>query len=766
VRGLCLCITSQFRDINFSYVYATLELGKGENPELNIASQENELFGINLLKLDRESVVLSMVKAWLPEVYCSLSSCKGICLGRDGTYSIFSTMCGVEEKWEILASYIRNIIKNKSGQPKESNRIHTATPGLPKGSNSYGNRAIVVPEITVNAVNIWGRVAAKSAFSYRNYSTGRATDLESNVMKKLQDLHLRSSKFPNESIDRNLYKLLCDTEILVIAYNKLKSKPGQMTPGVNPETLDGMSLEVLNEIVERIQDETFQFKPARRVQIPKASGGTRPLTIASPRDKIVQEAIRLILEAIFEPIFSEYSHGFRPQRGCHTALKAVRQQFQPVNWVIEGDISKCFDKIDHSKLMAIIEDKILDRRFTRLIWKALKGGYFEFRTYHNNIIGTPQGSIVSPLLANIFMSQLDEKVTKLKEEFDRGSKSKISSVANVYHSKISRAKLRGDMELVLKLTRESRKLPSANFEDSSFKKLTYVRYADDWMIGVKGTLQETQAIMAKVKDFLGEIGLTLSETKTKITNLVTGEALFLGTTIKRAREYSYTRPSHNNMLRRNSKKLRMEAPIARIINKLHTANFMKNNESCPKLIWMPLEHRQIIHMYNSVFRGYLNYYKFAHNYPRVASRIGYILKQSCAKLLATKLSLGTMARVYKKFGPNLAISHTDAKDPKKVKEYSFLIPSYKITLSFLTNSNPIIKALYGSVSITTLDNLECTNCGSDYRVEMHHVRHMKDLNPKLSSLDKLMVRANRKQIPLCRDCHMKHHREHPKVSSK
>lgn len=174
---------------------------------------------------------------------------------------------------------------------------------------------------------------------------------------------------------------------------------------------------------------------------------------------------------------------------------------------------------------------------------------------------------------------------------------------------------------------------------------------------------------------------------------------------------------------------------------------------------MSLEHRQIIHMYNSVFRGYLNYYKFAHNYSRVASTVGFYLKQSCAKLLAAKYSMGTMAKVYKKFGPNLEVKHRDSKDPKKDKIYSFLVPSYKITLNFLTNSSPIIKALYGSVSLSTLDNLECTKCNSTYRVEMHHVRHLKDLNPKLDSLDKLMIRRRRKQIPLCRSCHMEYHRK-------
>jgi len=200
---------------------------------------------------------------------------------------------------------------------------------LPKESNFYGNRATIVLKTTRNVVDIRGRVAVKGAFNIRSYSTGSTIDLESNVIKKLKDLYKRSNNFPSQSIDRNLYKLLCDTEILEIAYEKLKSNPGQMTPGVKPETLDGMSLEVLQEIVEKLKNETFQFQPARRIEIPKASGGTRPLTIASPRDKIVQEAIIMILEAAFEPVFLDCSHGFRPLRGCHTALKAVKQTFQP-----------------------------------------------------------------------------------------------------------------------------------------------------------------------------------------------------------------------------------------------------------------------------------------------------------------------------------------------------------------------------------------------------------------------------------------------------
>lgn len=129
--------------------------------------------------------------------------------------------------------------------------------------------------------------------------------------------------------------------------------------------------------------------------------------------------------------------------------------------------------------MNIIEAKILDRKFTKLIWKSLKAGYFEFKTYSHNVAGTPQGSIISPLLANIFMSTLDKKVEELKEGFDKGKKSGVSAIAASYHSKISRAKKKGDLVLVKKLSKEAKNFPATNFEDPKFKKLSYIRYADD-----------------------------------------------------------------------------------------------------------------------------------------------------------------------------------------------------------------------------------------------------------------------------------------------
>jgi hypothetical protein len=182
------------------------------------------------------------------------------------------------------------------------------------------------------------------------------------------------------------------------------------------------------------------------------------------------------------------------------------------------------------------------------------------------------------------MSQLDEEIARIKEEFDVGVKSKVSSIANNYHSKISRAKKKEDFDLVLKLSKEARKYPAVDLSDPSFKKLSYVRYADDWVIGIKGTLEEAKSILQRVKVFLDSIDLNLSDSKTKITDISTSEALFLGTNIKRASQVSFSRPSHTRYLKRNSRKLRLEAPIRRILKKLQQANFLKGGKPSPKFV--------------------------------------------------------------------------------------------------------------------------------------------------------------------------------------
>lgn len=229
-----------------------------------------------------------------------------------------------------------------------------------------------------------------------------------------------------------------------------------------------------------MKDGSFQFKPGRRVQIPKpGKTTTRPLTIAPPRDKIVQEVMRMILEVIFEPTFSDDSHGFRTGRGCHTALRQVKTQFGAATTIIEGDISKCFDSFDHKILIKLIEKKVSDSRFIQLIWKALRAGYMEFHNVENSIIGTPQGSIISPLLANIYLHEFDLFVEQLKKNYTKG----ITSSRNPQYRKLeylrAKANKTGDFEQGVKFLKEMQQIKSRLTDDSKFRRMYYVRYADD-----------------------------------------------------------------------------------------------------------------------------------------------------------------------------------------------------------------------------------------------------------------------------------------------
>jgi group II intron reverse transcriptase/maturase len=213
--------------------------------------------------------------------------------------------------------------------------------------------------------------------------------------------------------------------------------------------------------------------------IPKANGKMRPLTVAPPRDKIVQEVLRMILEVIFEPTFSNHSHGFRPTRSCHSALRQIKTQFGSSSFYLEGDISKCFDSFDHHVLMKIIEHKVKDRRFTALLWKALRAGYFEFHEIKTSITGTPQGSIISPLLANIYLNKLDQFMEERMAAYARGKEAKINLEYKRLDYQQRKAFREGNTREALKFMKLKQLIPSRIKPDPDFRRMYYVRYADD-----------------------------------------------------------------------------------------------------------------------------------------------------------------------------------------------------------------------------------------------------------------------------------------------
>ncbi|MFI3254894.1 MAG: reverse transcriptase domain-containing protein, partial [Eubacteriales bacterium] len=217
-----------------------------------------------------------------------------------------------------------------------------------------------------------------------------------------------------------LYRLLYNEELFLLAYQNIYAKTGNMTAGVDGKTIDGMSIERINQLIESLKDESYQPNPSRRTYIPKKNGGKRPLGIPTFEDKLVQQVLKMILESIYEGSFQKSSHGFRPNRSCHTALIDIQTTYTGVKWFIEGDIKGFFDNIDHNVMINILKERIVDDRFLRLIRKFLNAGYVEDWKFHKTYSGTPQGGVVSPILANVYLDKLDQYMLEYVESFKKG----------------------------------------------------------------------------------------------------------------------------------------------------------------------------------------------------------------------------------------------------------------------------------------------------------------------------------------------------------
>ncbi len=331
-----------------------------------------------------------------------------------------------------------------------------------------------------------------------------------------------------------LYRQLFNPHLYLVAYGRIYSNKGAMTPGVTTETADGMSLAKIGSIIGALRDEKYRWRPVKRVFIPKKNGKLRPLGLPTWSDKLVAEVVRLLLEAYYEPQFSDRSHGFRPGRGCHTALSEVVEVWKGRHWFIEGDISDCFGSLDHQVMLAILAEKIHDGRFLRLISGMLKAGYSEDWRWHATLSGSPQGGVASPILSNIYLDRLDQFVEQvLLPEHNHGTRRRPNPAYQAVEYAIARARRHGDREAMRELRRQRRSLPSQDPNDPDYRRLRYVRYADDWLLGFAGPRHEAEQITSRVAAFLrAELKLELSPSKTLITHAASQPARFLGYEIK------------------------------------------------------------------------------------------------------------------------------------------------------------------------------------------------------------------------------------------
>jgi group II intron reverse transcriptase/maturase len=399
---------------------------------------------------------------------------------------------------------------------------------LPKGREPYGDGASIV--VRGRESRLHGHKGGKEAQGeVRQVSHGKDAKVREmrtadTILNIIQDRGKR--KLPLDDVYRQLY----NPDMYLRGYARIYKNDGAMTQGITSETVDGMTQEKIAKIIEAIRFERWQWTPVRRIAIPKSNGKRRPLGIPTWSDKLLQEVIRSILEAYYEPQFSRHSHGFRPNRGCQTALSEIHETWAGTKWFIEGDIKGCFDNINHTILMDILRTNLRDNRFLRLIEGLLKAGYCEEWTYHPSYSGTPPGGIVSPILANIYMDRLDKFAQEtLIPEYTKGDERKQHPR---YHTLISLGRYyrrRGQLEKAEKLRREGQQLPSRDPNDPDYRRLRYNRYADDFLVGLIGTKAEAEEIKNRIAMFLEtELYLTLADEKTLITHAHTKRARFLG----------------------------------------------------------------------------------------------------------------------------------------------------------------------------------------------------------------------------------------------
>lgn len=519
--------------------------------------------------------------------------------------------------------------------------------GIPDNGNIWGIGGPVLGTNSVRGFSTTTTFLAKKGSKGTSLGPSEGTKPAGLVeLDKLTSANLADTGKVNVKV----INIVADTSILKMAYAKIKSEPGNMTPGVDEITLDGISNQWFENISKSLKTGAFQFKPARRVEIPKPQGGTRP--VASPRDKVVQEAMRLVLEAIFEPSFSTHSHGFRPSRGCHTALKEIKNTFSAMNWFIEGDISKCFDSFDHDILIQSLQERITDQVFMDLIRKALKACYVFQGNLFQPGIGTPQGSIISPILCNILMDKFDEWIMNKRIEFDKGTRKRT----NPEWKRLTRS---GDIKTVHKLHIQARMA-----KDLNYKRLKYVRYADDFIIGIIGSKEDSIKIRTEVMGFLKEaLKLNLNVDKTKITHATEDKALFLGTLIRITpadkRPYRTVESRGRIYVMRPKTRVQLMIPIDRLVKKLSLKGIARPDGEPKRWTRMIVfDDAHIINHMRSIYRGLANYYSFADNFGAMG-RIYYIIKYSCMLTLVSKHKLGTKKQGFKKYGKDIEIKKDD-----------------------------------------------------------------------------------------------------------
>ena len=587
----------------------------------------------------------------------------------------------------------------------------------------------------------------------------------------------KSSTEHKDGVFTRLYRYLLREDIYFAAYQKLYANRGAITKGIDNDTADHFSQAYVNALIQELRDGTYRAKPVRREFIAKKNGKMRPLGIPSFRDKLLQEAIRTILEAIYEPVFDNNSHGFRPYRSCYTALNQIKKDFTGIVWFIEGDITGCFDNIDHNVLIGILAKKVKDSKFLNLIRQFLKAGYVENWKYNKTYSGTPQGGICSPILANIYLNELDIKFREMKAKFDR-PRSKNEWKTPEYREIDNEMKKISywidhttDREergtLIEQYKALKKRLNTIPCHQQTNKKFTFVRYADDWLVGVCGTKAECEALKVEIADFLSnELHLELSEEKTHITHS-SKDARFLGYNVSVRRCQKIKGFKMKSGKRRKSRTLHLKVAL-KIPHSEKIERFLFAKKiiiQTPDGRFKPVHRAALLNMsdseivehYNAEARGLLNYYNLAVDYHTL-DYFCYLMEYSCLKTLACKhkSSVRKMIRQYKD-GKTWSVPYETVKGTKRVRPVK--VADCKKNKANAATDIVFSRTRYAwkSTIRQRLNARICELCGTR-TAELYEVHVVRNLS-ELGDLDwELAMKAKRrKTLVVCPACHNRIH---------
>lgn len=629
-------------------------------------------------------------------------------------------------------------------QPKQPSISYTERSGGPKSRMRLTDVEFGIFRNT----KVWGRRRIHSTSIGKGSSaSGLPNDMLSGVFVSKQFLKFKKDIRLKNPLT-NLSIIMSDPDFLIASWLLIRSNIRSGTKAFGDETMDGINKEWFEETANSFRNGSFKFKPARRTYIPKPNGKKRPLTMPSPRDKIVQNAMKILLEMIYEPEFRPCATGWRPERGCSDALLYINRKFANDAWYIEGDIEQMFPSINQGLLAKILSEKIKDQAFMDLIHKYFNVGYGE---KENRIlfmpIGVVQGGQISPVLANIYMMKFDNWVQDvLIPEFTKGKRKK----QNPEYTKMLREKG----------SAVDKSIQNTLGSDPDFRRVHYVRYADDFLVGVDGSKEDCIEIRQRMATFLeNELSLTMNVEKTKITHATKDAAVFLGYRIYKTKLRSMAvKYNSKGVLTRRTGRAVIDGVLERIVKRLTDNGFAKKG-GIPtrngKFIYLNLY--DLVEHYRKVERGILNYYSLAYNYGRVSARVHYILKYSCALTIRTKMRLKSLRKVFRKYGSDLRVTSPDGERETCWPTISYKRPKVR-KIQAAWNAENMVDSLSRRLNRGRGDLVgPCRNCGSWENIVVHHVRKLKNINRK-DYIGQMMARMNRKQITLCQSCHIEHHK--------